>query len=143
MAYEVRARQLRKEYEDATGVWPRYPRSRIALQALGESLHRPWLSSKPATPGDGARKTPLTPRLTAQHTADETPRDGPRKTLPPSLVVWAGLKPLTAWRGGWLALTASQDPPSTRRSRPRLQLLAAGGPQPLRYRCCRHGRHCF
>ena len=34
------AQELRNEYEAATGVWPAYPRSRIALDRLCEILDR-------------------------------------------------------------------------------------------------------
>lgn len=40
MAHAVKARQLREEFETATRVRPRYPRSRVALQDLRETLDR-------------------------------------------------------------------------------------------------------
>lgn len=38
--HAARARELREEYERITGIWPSYPRSRIALQNLRDALTR-------------------------------------------------------------------------------------------------------
>ena len=40
MAHAARARQLQEEYVAATGIRPKYPRSRVALQGLRETLDR-------------------------------------------------------------------------------------------------------
>ncbi|KAK3771926.1 hypothetical protein RRG08_053907 [Elysia crispata] len=40
MAHAARARQIQEEYVAATGIRPKYPRSRVALQSLRETLDR-------------------------------------------------------------------------------------------------------
>ena len=40
MTHGQRASALRREFEAATGIWPAYPRSRVALEALRERLDR-------------------------------------------------------------------------------------------------------
>ncbi|KAK3785869.1 hypothetical protein RRG08_063141 [Elysia crispata] len=67
MAHAARARQLQDEFEAATGVRPKYPRSRVALQGLGKTLDR-YEAAKASLKANDAR------RQGAKNLADELSR---------------------------------------------------------------------
>ncbi|KAK3794883.1 hypothetical protein RRG08_001031 [Elysia crispata] len=67
MAHVARTRQLQDEFEAATGVRPKYPRSRVVLQGLRETLDR-YEAAKANLKANDAR------RQGAQNLADEFSR---------------------------------------------------------------------
>ena len=67
MAHAAKARLLRDEFEAATGIRPKYPRSREALQDLRETLDR-YNAAKANLKANDAR------RKGAKNLADELAR---------------------------------------------------------------------